>query len=168
MKTSSELINHCENALKENWQYVYGAKGKIYTKVEIKKLQERWGAEYVLDNDIETKGGKICCDCSGLISSLTGKIRNSQGYFDTATERKDINDRNASMKGWGVWMKGHIGIYDGNDGYYALDNSQVNIVHNPIKPNSFTYIINKTKLYNKLRNRQFLFFLINIFFLILK
>ena len=45
------------------------------------------------------------------------------------------------MKGWCVLMKGHIGIYDGNDGCYALDNSQVNIVHNPIKPNSFTYII---------------------------
>jgi len=141
MKTSSELLEHCEKAFKENWQYVFGAKGKVLTKEEIIKLQERWGSDNVHDYDIETKGGKICCDCSGLISSLTGKIRNSQGYFDTAIERKDINERNPSMKGWGVWHKGHIGVYDGNDGYYALDNSKVNMVHKPIKPNTFTHII---------------------------
>lgn len=141
MKTSSELLEHCEKAFKENWQYVFGAKGKVLAKEEIIKLQERWGSDNVHDYDIETKGGKICCDCSGLISSLTGKIRNSQGYFDTAIERKDINERNPSMKGWGVWHKGHIGVYDGNDGYYALDNSKVNMVHKPIKPNTFTHII---------------------------
>ena len=141
MYSSSQLIDQCEKALKENWQYVYGAKGRVYSKEEIKQLQERWGPNNVYDNDIETKGGKICCDCSGLISSLTGKIRNSQGYFDTAIEKKDISERNPSMKGWGVWHKGHIGVYDGNGGYYAMNNSKDNVVHKEIKPNTFTHII---------------------------
>ena len=141
MKTSSELMEHCEKALKENWQYVYGAKGRVYTKEEIIKLQERWGSDNVYDYDIENKGGKICCDCSGLISSITGKIRNAQGYFDTAVEKKEISERNSSMRGWAVWTKGHIGVYDGNDGYYAMNNSKANMVHNPLNPNSFTHII---------------------------
>ena len=45
------------------------------------------------------------------------------------------------MKGWGVWKKNHIGIYDGNDGYYAMDGSDRNIVHNNLEDNSFTHII---------------------------
>ena len=140
MKTSSELIAHCEKVIKEEWKYVYGAKGKILTKEEIKKLQERWGSDNVDDTNFE-KAGNVCCDCSGIISSLTGIIRNSQGFFDTAVEKKDINERNPSMKGWGVWKKGHIGVYDGNDGYYAMDNSKANAVHKQIKQNTFTHII---------------------------
>ena len=138
---TSALINHCEKALKEEWQYVFGAKGTVLNKEQIKQKQIRWGKNNVYDIDIENKGGKICCDCSGLISSLTGKERNTQGYYDTAIEKKDINERKSSMKGWGVWKKGHIGVYDGNDGYYAMDNSKANAVHKQIKQNTFTHII---------------------------
>ena len=141
MKTATELIEHCEKALKENWQYIFGAKGTILTAEQIREKQQRWGTYYVHDSDIETKGGKICCDCSGLISSLTGIERNSQGYFDSSVERKDINEREVSMKGWAVWKKGHIGIYDGNNGYYAMDNSDDNVVHKNLSENSFTHII---------------------------
>ena len=141
MKTSSELISLCEKALKENWQYVFGAKGRIYSKEEIIKLQERWGNNNVYDHDIETKGGKFCCDCSGLISVLTGIIRNSQGFFDTAIEKKDISERKPEMKGWGVWQKGHIGVYDGDDGFYAMNNSRENMVHKKIENSAFTHII---------------------------
>ena len=138
---TSALINHCEKALKEEWQYVFGAKGKVLTTKEIEEKQKQWGKNRVYDSDVKNKGGKICCDCSGLISSLTGKERNTQGYYDTAIEKKDINERKPSMKGWGVWKKGHIGVYDGNDGYYAMDSSARNMVHNNLNQNSFTHII---------------------------
>ena len=140
MKNKSQLIQHCEKALQEKWQYVFGAKGSVLSKEQIKEKQERWGKNCVYDEDF-SKAGKLCCDCSGLISSLTGIERNSQGYLDTAKEKKDINERNASMIGWGVWKKGHIGIYDGNDGYYALDNSKSNMVHKNLSQNNFTHII---------------------------
>jgi hypothetical protein len=45
------------------------------------------------------------------------------------------------MKGWAVYKDGHIGIYDGNDGYYAMDGSKRNIVHNKLNQNSFKEII---------------------------
>ena len=140
MKSKSELIQHCEKALQENWQYVFGAKGSVLTRQQIQDKQNRWGKKCVYDSDLN-KAGKICCDCSGLISSLTGIERNSQGYFDSAIEKKGINERNASMIGWGLWKKGHIGVYDGNDGYYAMDNSDRNMVHNNLNQNSFTHII---------------------------
>ena len=141
MKTKYELIKHCERAIEEDWQYVYGAKGQKLTKKQIKKLQERWGKNLVYDSDMENKGGKICCDCSGLISSLTGEERYSQGYYDSAKETKDINQRNSEMKGWGVRKKNHIGVYDGNDGYYAMDGNNRNMVHYNLDKNSFTHII---------------------------
>ena len=139
--SSSDLINHCEQALSENWQFVFGAKGTRLTEQQIKALQNRWGKINVYDSDVETKGGHICCDCSGLISSLTGIVRNSQGYFNSAIVIKSIDERDFTMTGWAVWKRNHIGVYDGNDGYYAMDNSDRNMVHNNLSQNSFTHII---------------------------
>ena len=70
MKTVNDLINHCERALEEDWQYVYGAKGKKLNRNQILALQKRWGKDKVYDSDLN-KAEKTCCDCSGLISSLT-------------------------------------------------------------------------------------------------
>ena len=72
------------------------------------------------------KAGKICCDCSGLISSLVGGqgFKNTTWFRNNAIESKPISQRNSSMKGWAVYMQGHIGVYDGNDGYYAMDGSK--------------------------------------------
>ena len=140
MTSRDSLIEHCEKALKNNWQYVFGAKGQVLSKDQIVKLQERWGKDNVYDSDFE-KAGNTCCDCSGLISSLTGVERNSYGYKDSAIEVKKIEEKNEDMKGWGVWKTGHIGVYDGNDGYYAMDNSDRNMVHNNLDMNSFTHII---------------------------
>lgn len=141
MATNYDLIRHCQKALNEKWMYVYGAKGKQLNEQQIQGLQNRWGKNNVTDNDVKTKGGKICCDCSGLISSFTGKERNSQEYFDTAIVKKNINEKNSSMVGWGVWKKGHIGVFDGNNGYYAMDSSDRNMVYNPLHLNSFTHVI---------------------------
>lgn len=143
MKTANDLIDHCEKALRENWKYVYGAKGQILNRDQILQLQKRWNKyskDNIPDSDLN-KAGSICCDCSGLISSLTGIERNSYGYKDSATEVKLITERNQNMKGWGVWKNGHIGVYDGNDGYYAMDGSARNMVHNNLNKNSFTHII---------------------------
>ena len=141
MATNYDLIRHCQKALRENWMYVYGAKGRVLTKEQIKNLQNKWGRNLVYDSDVKTKGGKICCDCSGLISSFTGIERNSQGYFDTATIKKSISEKDGSMVGWGVWKQGHIGVFDGNNGYYAMDSSERNMVYNPLHQNSFTHVI---------------------------
>ena len=135
-------MEHVEAVFQAGWQYVFGAKGKILNKNDIKALQKRWGKNNVWDSDVN-KAGQICCDCSGLISNITRIERNSQGYFDSSTERLNINERTRDMRGWGVWRPGHIGVYDGGDGYYAMDGSRDNAVHKLLKDASkpFTHII---------------------------
>ena len=140
MTTLSSLMQHCEAVVQAKWQYVFGGKGKILTRDDILNLQKKYGEKNVWDSDLN-KAGQICCDCSGLISSITKKVRNSYEYYDTALEKKPISERKNNMRGWGVWSKGHIGIYDGNDGYYAMDGSKANAVHNNLSQNGFTHII---------------------------
>ena len=141
-KTVDDLITHCENVIKNNWKYVFGAKGQILSREQIKNLQNRYGKNLVPDSDLN-KAGRICCDCSGLISSLVGgeNYKNSYWFRENATEVKPINERNKDMKGWAVYMNGHIGVFDGNNGYYAMDGSNRNMVHLPLSYNNFNEII---------------------------
>ena len=140
--TVDDLINHCENVLRSEWKYVFGAKGQILSKEQIKSLQKRWGKKLVPDSDLN-KAGRICCDCSGLISSLVGgeNQKNSYWFRENAIEVKPINERNKDMKGWAVYMNGHIGVFDGDNGYFAMDGSRRNMVHNDLSKNKFTEII---------------------------
>ena len=134
------LMKHVDDVVKCNWKYVFGAKGEILTREQIRNKQKQWGKDKVWDSDLN-KAGYICSDCSGLISSLTKIVRNAQGYYNTAVEKKSIDEKNPSMRGWAVWKNGHIGIYDGNGGYYAMENSKENAVHKNLTQNSFTHII---------------------------
>ena len=142
MKTVDDLITHCENVIKCDWQYVYGAKGQELSRNQIKNLQKKWGKDNVPDSDLE-KEGRICCDCSGLISSLVGgqNTKNTSWFRNNAIESKPISERNSDMKGQAVYKPGHIGVYDGNDGYYAMDGSKRNMVHYNLSENSFEEII---------------------------
>ena len=141
-KTVDDLIKHCEAVLKGGWKYVYGAKGQKLTREQIKKLQDKWGKEKVPDSDLN-KAGNICCDCSGLISSLVGgqNDKNTSWFKSHAKASESIEKRNSSMKGWAVYKNGHIGVYDGDNGYYAMDGSERNMVHLDLSQNKFTEII---------------------------
>ena len=87
----------------------------------------------------------MCCDCSGLISSYTGIQRNSAHYYDLATERATISQLKANWQkyvGWGIWMRGHIGIVSDTEGYYyAMDGSDRNAAHLPIEMWDWKYVI---------------------------
>jgi hypothetical protein len=143
-KNVSGLLEHCRTALKNNVQYVYGAKMKVMTYAEIKALQNTYGKSYVWDSDLN-KAGKLCCDCSGLISSYTGISRSSSIYASTATESATIAQLKADWGkyvGWGIWLKGHIGVVSDTKGYYyAMDGSVRNMVHLPISKNSWVKVI---------------------------
>lgn len=138
--TVEQLMMKCELALLQDWQYVYGAKGSVLNREQIDALRNLYGSNCVWWSD-SNKAGKICCDCSGLISSATGLIRGSEQYKSTSVECYPISQCKPHMRGWAVWMFGHIGIYDGNGGYYAMDGSARNMVHYPLSKNNFTHII---------------------------
>ena len=143
-KSMQGLLDHCRQALKDNVQYIYGAKMQVLSYSQIRALQNTYGKGYIWDSDLN-KAGKMCCDCSGLISSYTGIVRSSSGYEATATEEAALKELRANWQkyvGWGLWLKGHIGVVSDTPGcYYAMDGSGRNMVHYPLSKNPWVKVI---------------------------
>ena len=115
--TGKELVAFCRSKI--GTPYVYGMKGKVMTEQNYKFLKNTYGKMvWLSDRD---KIGKVCVDCSGLISWGTGILRNSQGYHDTADAVFPIATIGQAPIGAAVWRKGHIGIYIGGGKYIAAD-----------------------------------------------
>ena len=134
-KTVSGLLAHCRTALANKVQYIYGAKMQVMTLAQIKALQNIYGTSYVWPSDLQ-KAGRLCCDCSGLISSYTGIARSSSNYKAVAPKSVSISELKSNWNkyiGWAVWLQGHIGVVSDKKGYYyAMDGSGRNMVHNPM------------------------------------
>ena len=119
MITNVQLIKFAESKIVT--PYVYGMKGAVMTLDKYKQLKKAHGA-YVWDSDIK-KVGKVCVDCSGLISWATGIVRGSSQYKSAAKKVNPISTIASAPIGAAVWRKGHIGIYIGNGEYIAADGS---------------------------------------------
>ena len=133
--TGEELVAFAKSKL--GVPYVYGMKGEVMTLAKYNQLKSMYG-DLVWNSD-KNKVGKVCCDCSGLISWATGIIRNSQGYHDTALEVQPIYTISKAPIGAAVWQKGHIGIYIGNGEYIAEDGSAYGCRKNKLSKASFTH-----------------------------
>lgn len=117
--------------------YVYGMKGKVMTASDYNSLKKRYGSA-VWDSD-KKKIGKVCCDCSGLISWYTGIQRGSTQYKDLAKKVNPISTINQAPIGAAVWQQGHIGVYIGNGEYIAEDGSAYGCRKNKISKAKFTH-----------------------------
>lgn len=62
--TGEELVAFAKSKL--GVPYVYGMKGKVMTEALYNRLKQTYG-DLIWDSD-KQKIGKVCCDCSGLIS----------------------------------------------------------------------------------------------------
>ena len=112
-------------------------KGDVLTERKYEQLKILFG-ELVWDND-RKKIGRVCVDCSGLISWGTGIYRNSQGYHDTAERVFPISTVTEAPVGAAVWCKGHIGIYLGDGKYIAADGSRYGVRIANVKGSPFTH-----------------------------
>lgn len=117
--------------------YVYGMKGSILTKEKYNSLKQQYGS-YVWDSDVN-KVGKVCCDCSGLISWYTGIIRGSAQYKQLAKKVNPISTIDKAPIGVAVWQQGHIGVYIGNGEYIAEDGSAYGCRKNKLSNAKFTH-----------------------------
>ena len=133
--TGKELVEFALSKL--GVPYVYGMKGTVMTLEKYHQLKSMYGA-LVWDSD-KSKVGKVCCDCSGLISWATGIVRSSQEYYDTAAEAHPISSIAQAPIGAAVWKKGHIGIYIGAGEYVAEDGSAYGCRKNSLKKADFTH-----------------------------
>ena len=133
--TNRELVLFAKGKL--GTPYVYGMKGDILTEKKYEQLKILFG-ELVWDSD-RKKIGRVCVDCSGLISWATGIHRNSQGYHDTAAAVFPVSTVNQAPAGAAVWCKGHIGIYLGDGKYIAADGSRYGVRIASVKGSPFTH-----------------------------
>lgn len=100
--------------------YVYGAKGAdgIFTQAKFDWLSKNYPSVFTPMYKIKAKKliGKVCCDCSGLISWYTRKVLGSAQLYSTASKRGLIKDISKAPIGAVLWHNGHVGVYIG-DGY---------------------------------------------------
>lgn len=136
-KTAAELVAFVKSKL--GTAYVYGAKGENLTQAQYNALKARYGS-MVWDSDIK-KVGKICVDCSGLISWLTGTIRNSANFKATATKILPISKISQAVAGCAVWRSGHIGVYIGDGYIIEARGSAYGVVKTKASARDFTHIL---------------------------
>ncbi len=119
--------------------YVYGMKGARLTEAKYLALKKQYG-NLVWDSD-RSKIGKVCVDCSGLISWYTGKVINSTAFKNTATKILPISQIAKAVPGCAVWRKGHIGVYIGNGEIIEARGSAYGVVKTKVSARDFTHIL---------------------------
>lgn len=137
--TGKELVAFCHSKI--GTPYVYGMKGKVMTEQNYKFLKNTYGKMvWLSDRD---KIGKVCVDCSGLISWACGVTLGSGQWKARATKINPISTIEKAPIGALVWMQGHIGVYtgmkDGHPYYVAADGSAYGVREVPLRCNKFTH-----------------------------
>lgn len=140
--TSAELVDFCRSKI--GIPYVYGAKGMILTEANYNYLKNRYG-KLVWDSD-RAKIGKVCVDCSGLISWACRVQLGSSQWMERAKAKNTmypIDTIKDAPIGALVWMAGHIGVYSGMKNgkpyYIAADGSAYGVREVPLSKNRFTH-----------------------------
>lgn len=137
---ASALVDFCYGKI--GVPYVYGMKGKSMTEDDFDDLHKKYGDRFVPYSD-RKKVGKVCVDCSGLISWACNVSMNSAGWRERATVVEPISTIRNAPVGALVWMTGHIGVYvgkvNGVHSYIAADGSKYGVRLAPMSANDFTH-----------------------------
>lgn len=101
--------------------YVYGAKGADgpFTQAKLNWLAKAYPSTFTSSymKKINNKRlvGKVCTDCSGLISWYTGNEIGSSQMYSTAMKRMPMSQLDRFPIGTVLWKQGHVGVYCGKD-----------------------------------------------------
>ena len=138
--TGKELVAFCRSKI--GTAYVFGMKGKVMTEANFQYLYNTYGRSKVPYSD-HSKVGKVCVDCSGLISWACGVVLGSGQWMNRANVNQPIATLSQAPVGALVWMEGHIGVYSGMKNgvhhYIAADGSKYGVREVPISQNRFTH-----------------------------
>ncbi|MGN0133177.1 MAG: hypothetical protein ACI4AO_00490 [Anaerotignum sp.] len=147
--TGKELVAFCRSKI--GTAYVYGMKGKVMTEANFQYLYNTYGSSKVPYSD-HAKVGKVCVDCSGLISWACGVVLGSKQWMNRANVKKPIASLKQAPIGALVWMDGHIGVYSGMKNgvhhYIAADGSKYGVREVPISQNRFTHWLLVESVFN--------------------
>lgn len=123
--------------------YVYGAKGSYgkFTQGQFDALSKAYPNVFTTSYKAKAKKyiGKVCTDCSGLISWYTGKLMGSAQMYSTASKRGLIADVNKAPIGAVLWKSGHVGVKIDNT--YCIEAKGINYgtVKTKIKDTKWTH-----------------------------
>ena len=101
--------------------YVYGAKGADgpFTQSKYEFLSRNYPNIFTATykKKIADKGliGKVCTDCSGLISWYTGKVYGSAQLYSKAYARIPMSELEKFAIGTVLYRQGHVGVYIGKN-----------------------------------------------------
>lgn len=105
---------------KKGTPYIYGCKGadgKV-TQTRVNNLARLYPSVFTGTYLAKIKRkhlvGKVCCDCSGLISWYTKKNLGSAQLYSQAKARLAISQWKKFAVGTVMWKQGHVGVYLGN------------------------------------------------------
>ncbi len=103
---------------KKGTPYFYGAKMQTLTEDFMQRMHKAYPktvtAAYMNKARMKKMVGKVCVDCSGLISAYTGKVLGSSQLYSKAYARMDISTWKSWAAGVVCYKKGHVGVYLGN------------------------------------------------------
>lgn len=116
-------------------------KGTVMTEANYNYLKNKYGK--MVWNSDRKKIGKVCVDCSGLISWACGVKLGSTQWKERAKSVNPISTIEKAPIGALVWMQGHIGVYTGMKNgypyYIAADGSAYGVREVPLRCNKFTH-----------------------------
>lgn len=116
-----KLFNFAQDAVKNNWGYVWGASGQVYTLDVAKALYTTYGSssgdynyDYYTNTQMTLWKGHNVADCSGLIQSFRGGTEASAaGLYSGCNTKGDIANFDGQVGGLVFQDKGgivHVGI----------------------------------------------------------
>lgn len=147
MMKAEQIVQYAKQAARENWGYVLGGQGEVYTK----EIAKRWGdikqggkgPAYFLNDCARWYGSKVV-DCSGLIIEA---FRSAMPYYQDQTadtlytrcSKKGSISALPDIAGICVWKKGHIGIHTGGGELVEARGVDYGVVRSRVSERDFTH-----------------------------
>lgn len=125
--------------------YVYGAKGADgpFTSSRLNSLARSYPSTFTLTYISKSRAfiGKVCTDCSGLISWYTGRVLGSSQMYSTASKRIPISQINNVPVGAVLWKQGHVGVYIGNGKVVEAKGINYGTIESKVSSTSWKYAL---------------------------
>jgi hypothetical protein len=129
--TTAALIEKFKQALSDNWGYIWGTAGEMWTAAKQKELEKTTDSDRALSREYGSKWiGHYVADCSGLFSWAFKKLGGYMYHGSDTMYRKYCTDKGELSKGkrsdggmlkpgtavfvWNGKKYSHVGLYVGD------------------------------------------------------
>ena len=90
MISANGFVAFLDSVFRAGGVYVWGGNVEFGTKELLELKKNTYGKEHYADLTVEMIEGRLCADCSGLFSPISGYDDTAQGYYDKCVEKGRI------------------------------------------------------------------------------